>query len=285
MLGGEQGIGKDTLLAPVRFAIGPWNTQEVSPLVMMGPFNGYNRCLLLVIGEAKDMGEVNRYQFYEHLKPYLAAPPDALRTNEKHKPEYYVLNVLRVIMTTNHKTGGIYLPSDDRRHYVAWSLVKAASFPKGHWIEFWKWYEAGGFGHVAAYLRTLDISDFDPKAPPPQTSAFWEIVDANRMSEDSELADLLDRLKRPAVVTIDILVEAAGSASLYTTSDWLKDSKNKRIVPIRLERCGYGAVRNSDAPSDGQFVIDWRRQTIYARSDLSLKDRFAAARTVVRGRP
>ena len=136
MLGGEQGIGKDTLLAPVRFAIGPWNTQEVSPLVMMGRFNGYNRCLLLVIGEAKDMGEVNRYQFYEHLKPYLAAPPDALRTDEKNKPEYYVLNVLRVIMTTNHKTGGIYLPADDRRHFVAWSFVKKTDFSREHWIDF-----------------------------------------------------------------------------------------------------------------------------------------------------
>ena len=25
-----------------------------------------------------------------------------------------------VIMTTNHKAGGLYLPPDDRRHYVAW---------------------------------------------------------------------------------------------------------------------------------------------------------------------
>ena len=225
VLGGEQGVGKDTLLAALRYVVGPWNVQEVSPLVMMGPFSGYNRCLVLVIGEAKDMGEVNRYQFYEHLKPYLAAPPDALRTNEKHRPEYYVLNVLRVIMTTNHKTGGIYLPSDDRRHYVAWSLVKAASFPKGHWIELWKWYEAGGLGHVAAYLRTLDVSGFDPKAPPPQTTAFWEIVDANRSSEDTELADLLDRLSRPPAVTLDNLIEAAERAMLFLTAEWLRTAK------------------------------------------------------------
>jgi hypothetical protein len=26
-----------------------------------------------------------------------------------------------VIITTNHKTDGIYLEPDDRRHYVAWS--------------------------------------------------------------------------------------------------------------------------------------------------------------------
>ena len=196
VLGGEQGIGKDTLLAPVRFAIGPWNTQEVSPLVMMGRFNGYNRCLLLVIGEAKDMGEVNRYQFYEHLKPYLAAPPDALRTDEKNRPEYYVLNVLRVIMTTNHKTGGIYLPADDRRHFVAWSFVKKTDFPREHWNVFWKWYADGGLGpcrRLFAARSTSRISTPRPRRRKPR--AFWEIVDANRIDRRGlELADIFDRL-------------------------------------------------------------------------------------------
>ena len=32
VLGGEQGIGKDTLLEPVKHAVGPWNFAEVSPL-------------------------------------------------------------------------------------------------------------------------------------------------------------------------------------------------------------------------------------------------------------
>ena len=35
--------------------------------------------------------------------------------------EYNVLNLSGVIITTNHKTDGIYLPADDRRHFVAWS--------------------------------------------------------------------------------------------------------------------------------------------------------------------
>ena len=30
-LAANQGIGKDTLLAPLRYAVGPWNFQEVSP--------------------------------------------------------------------------------------------------------------------------------------------------------------------------------------------------------------------------------------------------------------
>jgi hypothetical protein len=132
--------------------------------------------------------------------------------------------------------------------------------------------------------RTLDISDFDPKAPPPKTSAFWAIVDANRSTEDSELADLLDRLNRPAAVTTDILIRAANDAMSFSIVVWLQERKNRRVVPIHLEKCGYGFVRNGSA-DDGLFVIEGRRQVVYARSDLSLKDRFTAARTLARGRP
>ena len=41
VLGGAQGIGKDTLLEPVKHAIGPWNFTEVSPQQMLGRFNGF----------------------------------------------------------------------------------------------------------------------------------------------------------------------------------------------------------------------------------------------------
>jgi hypothetical protein len=40
VLGGPQGIGKDTLLEPVKRAIGPWNFSEVSPQHVLGRFRG-----------------------------------------------------------------------------------------------------------------------------------------------------------------------------------------------------------------------------------------------------
>ena len=48
-----------------------------------------------------------------------------------------------------------------------------------------------------------DISSFDPKAPPPKTNSFWSIVYASRSSEESELADVLDTIGRPAPVILD----------------------------------------------------------------------------------
>jgi hypothetical protein len=42
-----------------------------------------------------------------------------------------VFNCLGFIITTNYKTDGIYLPADDRRHYVAWSHRKGAKPGRG----------------------------------------------------------------------------------------------------------------------------------------------------------
>ena len=80
------------------------------------------------MSEARDLGDVNRFQFYDHMKAYTAAPPDVLRVDEKNLREHSVLNCCGVIITTNHKADGIYLPADDRRHYVAWSDLTKDDF-------------------------------------------------------------------------------------------------------------------------------------------------------------
>ena len=141
VLGGLQGIGKDTLLEPVKHAVGPWNFAEVSPQQMLGRFNGFVKSVVLRISEAKDMGEFDRFKFYAHMKAYMAAPPDVLRVDEKNLREHSVFNVCGVVMTTNHKTDGIYLPADDRRHFVAWSEATKDDFTEAYWNGLWGWYE------------------------------------------------------------------------------------------------------------------------------------------------
>ena len=271
VLGGLQGIGKDTLLEPVKRAVGPWNFAEVSPQQVLGRFNGFLKSVVLRISEAKDMGEVDRFKFYAHMKSIMAAPPDVLRVDEKNLREYSVFNVCGVVMTTNHKTDGIYLPADDRRHYVAWS--EATKRSSRNLLEvLWTWYEEGGYGHVAAYLAELDLSGFNPKAPPPKTAAFWAIVDANRAPEDAELADVLDNLGRPDAVTL-------ASSSKKRISIFIRGCATVKTggIPHRLEQCGYVPVRN-DAADDGLFKIKNRRQAVYARTGLSFRGRLEAVR-------
>lgn len=271
VLGGQQGIGKDTLLEPVKHAVGPWNFQEVSPVQLLGRFNGFVKSVILRVSEARDLGDVDRYGFYEHLKVYTAAPPDVLRCDEKNIREYSVLNVCGVVITTNHKTDGIYLPADDRRHFVAWSECTSADFPEGYWNDLYRWYHAGGYGHVAAYLATLDISDFDAKAPPPKTPAFWDVVDASRAPEDAELADALEALGYPTAITLEQVAYKADEDFRL----WLRDRKNARKIPHRMEAAGYVPVRNTST-SDGRWKVNGKNQVIYARRELAIRDRVEA---------
>ena len=273
VFGGEQGVGKDTLLAPVKRAIGPWNFAEASPTQTLGRFNGFLKSVILRISEGRDLGDVDRFQFYDHTKAYIASPPDTLRVDEKHLREHYILNCVDVVITTNHKSDGIFLPPDDRRHFVAWTDLAKEDFSPAYWGTLWRWYEKGGYGHVAAFLAGLDLAGFDPKAAPPKTPAFWDIVGANRSPEEGDLADALDELGNPEAVTIARIAAAAD----FEFAAWLRDTRSRRQVPHRLEKCGYVQVRN-DAAADGLWKLNCKRQAIYAKKELSLANRFRAAR-------
>src|SRR6185312_11986610 len=103
------------------------------------------------------------------------------------------------------------------------------------------------------------------KAPPPKTAAFWAIVNANRSPEDAELADALDILDWPQVVTLSDL-----SDNLLVDSgfrDWIREPRSRRQIPHRLETAGYVPVRN-DVAKDHLWKIGSKRQVIYARKTL-----------------
>jgi hypothetical protein len=289
VMGGLPGIGKDTVIEPVKRAVGHWNFAETSPVQVMEKFTGFLKSVIMRISEARDLGEFDRFKFYDHTKVFIASPPDVVRVNEKHLREHAVFNVTGVIITTNHKTDGIYLPREDRRHYVAWSELTTGDFESDYWRKIYDWYDSGGAANVAAYLRQFDLSGFEAKAPPLKTKAFWEIVEASHPPEDGELADAIDelgkiefdKLVRPKVVTIQQLV-ARNSYSSFGV--WLQDRKNSRVIPHRFEKCGYTRVRNESA-DDGLWKVGGKRQAIYGRADLSIHDRYQAATEMVAQNP
>ena len=118
--------------------------------------------------------------------------------------------------------------------------------------------------------RQLDISDFNPKAAPPKTEAFWAIVDANRSPEDSELADAIDRLGQETIGEDGQPEIIRPKASPSTRSRWspsgdfaawIRDPKNRRAIPHRLEECGYTPVRNPECqgrPLEDQWPAESR---------------------------
>jgi hypothetical protein len=281
VLGGEPGIGKDSLLEPIKPAVGAWNFCDASPANIMGRFNSHLKSVIVRISEVHDLGDTDRFAFYERTKPVCAAPPDTHRIDEKNMREYQAVNICAVLMTTNYKVGGMYLPPNDRRHYVAWSPKREGSFAPEYFDKLYRWFATGGNEIVAHYLASLDISAFDPKAPPPKTPAFWEMVNASRSPEAAEMDDTLDLIstrkpdgtvERPKVVTLAMLSSRATGG----LAEMLRDRKYRSQIAHRMADAGYELVRNPTA-KDGLWKINGRRQAIYAIADLTTREKAVAA--------
>jgi len=275
VLTGCPGIGKDTLLEPLKRGVGEWNFREISPQDVTGNNNDFMQSVVLRVSETRDLGETNRYSFYEATKTMIAAPPDMVRVNVKYLPQFYVPNVTAVVFTTNYPADGLYLPPDDRRHYVCGSEATQASFEEGYFAGIWDWYAGGGVDDVVAFLAGYDLSLFDAKAPPEKTPAFWRMVDTGRPAEEPGFRDALAALGNPDALTIPLLMTKVD----VELSEWMRDLKNRRNVPRRLDDCGYVPVRNVDA-TDGRWKINGKGQMIYVKKTLDYGQRYAAATAV-----
>lgn len=282
VMGGPPGIGKDTIVVSMKQALGPWNLKEVTPGAVMDTWTGFLKSVVVLINELRDLGDSNRVSFYEATKWMLASPPATLPINEKHIKQYYVPNVCGVVATTNYKTDGLYLPADDRRHYVAWSPLEVSPRKASDWTDYYRWLEEEGAAHVVAYLDVLDLSDFDPKAPPEKTEAFWEIVNASRQPEESELSDLLAGFKG-AAVTLDMMIKEAEAARwLYGgLAEFLKDRTKRRVISARMDKAGYTTVGNRDA-KDRLWKLCGRRCVIYCPKDLTMAERHELVRDLLK---
>ena len=103
---------------------------------------------------------------------------------------------------------------------------------------------------MVAYLAALPLDHFGAKVPPLKRAAFWTIVAAHQAPENAELADALKRLETPAAVTKAMIIEVAD----FDLQSWLRERRNSRSLPHRMEKCGYVAVRNA-AATDRQFKV------------------------------
>jgi hypothetical protein len=196
-----------------------------------------------------------------------------LRVDAKYIPQYYVANVTAVVVTTNYPSDGLYLPADDRRHYVCGTEVVKDDFSEGYWREIWDWYSQGGLADVVGYLRSYDLVGFDAKAPPIKTEAFLRMVDTGRASEVPEISDALEAAGNPDAVTVGGIAAYAG----HELRAWLQELRNRRVIPHRFESCGYVPVRNNGGGKDGRWEIGGKRQVVYCKRELLPAERYRSA--------
>ena len=298
VLAGEEGIGKDTILIALKHILGGPNIVGVGPDVILDQqFNPYAKSLVLVIAEARDLGN-GRYKLNNKLKDIITTTSTGLYVNEKGIPQYSIPNHMLVCITTNFPDNGLYVNEGSRRYFVATSKVppKDPSIPTDYFARLHGWLEVDGFRHVAAFLRERDLSKFDSKAPPPMNEGTRQMMVGGLHHDVEKMEDLLDAMGikmadgsvvRPKAVTFDMLREYAGQfvdhggSMRATDKDFYSMMAEGRYprneLAYRLKDCGYTPALNPKEGRRGQWTVKGKRTTVYVSTNLPEEQRLREA--------
>jgi hypothetical protein len=193
VLGGHQGIGKDSLLLPLARLLGASNVRHITMQDVLGGQTWYlARTRLLVVQEVHSFARV---EVADRFKPLLASLPDTVVVNVKFVPQYEVPNLVACVMMTN-RVDALAIDRDDRRHFVAWSErpdpnqmdARARAALDDAFRELHAWYEAGGHARVGAWLLARDVAAFGRLTRAPWT----EGKEAMRQAARSEVVEMIE---------------------------------------------------------------------------------------------
>lgn len=266
---GDQGVGKDTAIDFCCPAIGGWNVASISPGAVEGAFNEYAAKTLIRINEAADLREMSRWAFNERTKVLIAGNPDVCEINPKYGRKYTVTMYCGVLLTSNHLTGSVHIPMDDRR----FDVVQCATLEemglggdkerREYFSALWEWFlKQDGARHVAAFLRERDLSGFSAALGQRKTAAHAEIVQ-HGMVGDEWLHDILDKLGYPPCVRTDwILDRAVGMGE--------RKPDARARMGHGLRRMGYEVLRNPKY-KDGRWKLNGVLCTIYKKVGYELE--------------
>lgn len=261
VLSGTQGIGKDAALAPVKAAVGAWNSKNIDPDELFSPYKPWLETLMLVVDEVRPTkDEHHASTAYNILKPIIVAPPDTLPLNDKYAKLRHIINRVRVFITTNDWMS-MYIPPEDRRMFIMHSPLQQKWHEregrKHYFTELFDWFERGGAASVAAWLAARDLSAFDPKAQVLRTAG-WGAVAASWGEPEDAVAWALDKLGAPHVVLGQELVNPQ-----FDHHDEVANMlKSPRKIAHRMNKAGYVQV---PAPTGDRWAFRKDGRVLRAR--------------------
>jgi hypothetical protein len=299
VFGGAKGIGKDSLLVPIEKIIGGDDVGIITPREMLrSGFNEQEQCRLLKINELHDVGDSNRFELANLLLTKIAGPPDYVTINHKYGLKITIPNTYLTVGTTNHERKALHLTEDERRYYFAWSSLRKEDL--GDHVAFFQsfhdWLDNGGVADVYEYLLTVDLSEYNPKAPPRLTQAALTVIADGVDVDRDELRKLLDEMNMNGV-TIPMLIDeaqrqltAAGVDKEYGRypancyiNRLLDRGYSRNSLPLHLAEEGYTPVIKTT--SGGRAEANWgrgkNRSRVYARGDLPEDIRIETAEILV----
>jgi len=278
VLAGAQGVGKDTAMHPLRQGVGEWNCQEVDPDAISGTYSPYLKSVLLVINEVRPHDEDHKSSnFYNQLKPLLAAPPDMLSMDLKYHNMIYIRNLCHVILTTNEPLT-MFVPREDRRLSILTSTLPDpktnAVFSKNYFTKLWSFLHGQGTPAVIRWLLERDLSKFDPNIPPAMTEGKRAIINSAHQIRRTAVDDLVeaylewfaearsendsDSNDKPAVIFTKDLFDFLSISEFFDDAALMRKMLSAKNFHFKMDEHGYDMVKNP-------FAAQWKHRSFRSR--------------------
>lgn len=208
---GPQGSGKNLFFEAVMAIYGKYG-RILDQDALTDKHNDWaSRKLFLIADEV--VAQAHRFEVKNKLKTLITGT--WVRINPKHIAAYDEANHVNLVFLSNESMP-VVLEEDDRRHCIIWTPPKQGA---EYYAALMAEIEGGGIAALHDYLLHLDLADFNPGTPPPDTEAKRELID---LAQDSPVA--------------------------FVDSLFVGD------VPYLCESNGTSGVRNNPIPG---LVTDW----------------------------
>lgn len=246
------GVGKTTVFNALAECIGKTMVSEPTQAELEDKFNDWCYGKLLV--KIEELMSGDKYHVAEKLKPVVTNPSLSIR--RMHQTGFVIANVANVCASTNHMQA-LPIEKGDRR----WMMIQCVEADKAtrrpRMKALHRWLEDVGYGGIANWFASRDVSGFRPRSEAPSTQLRELVAQASMTDFDRaiELCDVFDKA--------DLISSAMISEFLLQNDCKISDRKFGLIAHRR------GWV-NLDG-QEGRVMVGGRKLTFWTSQGKTLK--------------
>jgi hypothetical protein len=223
------GVGKTTVFNCLAECIGKSMVSEPTQAELEDKFNDWCYGKLLV--KIEELMSGDKYHVAEKLKPVVSNPTLSIR--RMHQTGFVAANVASVCASTNHMQA---LPMEKgERRWMMIQCVEAEKHERAPRMRrFHRWLEEVGYGGIAHWLASRDVSEFRPRAEAPATE-LRELVAQASMTDFDRAIELCDVFDKAGLISSAMVME-------YLTQNECKVSERK--LGLIASRRGWVGLPN-----------------------------------------
>lgn len=201
ILYGPPGTGKTTIFNCLAECVGRNHVSEPTQAELEDKFNDWCYGKLLV--KIEELMSGDKFHVAEKLKPVVANPTVSVR--RMHQTGFTIRNTANVCASTNHMQA-LPIERGDRRYMLIQCVEADEGERRPRLRAFHEWLSKVGYGGIAHWLATRDVSAFVPTSEAPITRLKQVVAEASK-TDFERAVDLCDVFDGYEIVTSSVVSE------------------------------------------------------------------------------